>query len=269
MSNYFLLQDKSSTLKVELFPSLELNESDQYVLGLDYFTAVNSLKNVTCENNEFVYYTGLEAKDHDYLESATVLQNTNEIKTDKEIYKTVLRYFSEQSNIKKHTIKLEPGAYEYEGLLKLIRETATLQQDAFDVKVQENGKFKFLMNGSVAIDFKNSGIRELFGAEEKIYWNTTSAKDVFNIWDISTLQIFCNLIEGAFINGKRTHLLYSFPLIDENGHLIVEKPSHVLYFPINTNIISTIIVEIFDQKLRKVDFGAEEVSVALHLKKQL
>jgi len=55
--------------------------------------------------------------------------------------------------------------------------------------------------------------------------------------------------------------------LEENGYLIVEKPNHILYFPINTNVIQSIIVEVTDQKNRKVDFGEEEITIALHLKK--
>jgi hypothetical protein len=267
MSHYFLLQGKSSTLKVEIFPPIELNANEQYVLGLDYFACVNSLKNITTQNNEFIYYTGLQKQDFETFER---LNETNEIITDEDSYNRLVNYFVLHGpRVQKHSIKLEPGAYEYQGLLKLIWENGNIEKNGFDVQLQENGKFKFLMDGSVAIDFKQSGFNELFGATKKIYWttSTTAAENEYNIWDISTLQIFCNLIEGAFINGKRTHLLYSFPLIDENGQLIVEKPNHVLYFPINTNVISSIVVEVVDQKHRKVDFGPEELTVALHLKK--
>ncbi len=165
---------------------------------------------------------------------------------------------------------MEPGTYQYEGLMQFIWEKSggELNIQAFNIEPQESGKFKFILKDGVAIDFKSSsGIGRLLGAEKKIYWKTESAKYPFNIWDISSLQIFCNLIEGAYINGQKTHLLHSFPLLEENGYLIVEKPNHILYFPINTNVIQSIIVEVTDQKNRKVDFGEEEITIALHLKK--
>src|SRR6266576_5396009 len=304
MSNYFVLQGKSDFLTVNLFSPLHLDPGSEYVLGLDYFTAVNSLKNVTRENNKFAYYVGLTEEDRKYLENRRKNVDQNIVKdNDKELYsietldddhpkletqfynvdsstKTVgsirdtyqweISYLRRQSHITEHIQELEPGAYEYEGLLRLLWETenSLLTKTAFNVEVQESGKFKFIMNGSVAIDFKVSRIGELLGAEEKVYWKTETAKNVFNIWDINTLQIYCNLVEGAFINNQQTHLIYSFPLLDESGQLIVEKPNHILYFPINTNSISTISIVVTDQKQRRVDFGVEEVSIALHLKKQ-
>ncbi len=306
MSNYFLLQGKSDFLTVDLFPPLHLDPESEYVLGLDYFTSVNSLKNVTRKNNKFVYYIGLTEEDRTYLgnrrknfEQNVVKDNdkeiysiqtlndnddqpkletqfynvdslTNTLEGIQDAYQWEISYLRRQPHIKEHVLELEPGAYEYEGLMRLLWDTenSSLTKTAFNVEVQESGKFKFITDGSVAIDFKVSRIGELLGAEEKLYWKTETAKNVFNIWDINTLQIYCNLVEGAFINNQQTHLIYSFPLLDESGQLIVEKPNHILYFPINTNIISTISIVVTDQKQRRVDFGVEEISVAIHLKKQ-
>jgi len=212
MSHYFLLQAKSSILEAEVFPPIQLNHENEYVLGLDYFTAVNSIKNITETNNIFLYYTGLTEEDQDFLQkidktTSFSQENKNEIFRDgsdgdaddeeEESYKmseksieitnayTVGKnYLNSKKYIHKGEIVVEPGTYQYEGLMQFIWEKsgAELNKRVFNIEPQESGKFKFILKNGVAIDFKSStGIGRLLGAEKKIYWKTESAKYAFNI----------------------------------------------------------------------------------------
>ena len=63
------------------------------------------------------------------------------------------------------------------------------------------------------------------------------------------------------------HVIHKFFLVVPPGYSIVEKPSEVIYLPINTKEINEIILKITDQNGNLVNFRGEVITIRLHLQK--
>lgn len=86
------------------------------------------------------------------------------------------------------------------------------------------------------------------------------------ITNLNCLNIHCNLVSESYVNGKRSHLLYSIPFNFYTGHRIYEYPKDIIYMPIQADRISVMELRITDQNDNYINFQTEEVTLVLHLK---
>lgn len=88
-----------------------------------------------------------------------------------------------------------------------------------------------------------------------------------DIIKVNTVQIHCNIVQGAYKNGENEHTLHSFYPTVEPGFKIVETPSNVIYLPVNVRRIDNITLSLIDQDGDKIDFRGEVITTRLHLKR--
>ena len=92
------------------------------------------------------------------------------------------------------------------------------------------------------------------------------SQNIVNITNINSLQIHCSLIEGSYINGESSDLLYTVSPNVPPGYLIQVEPKQKVYVPIkNISQIDSIRFSIKDQDNNFVDMNNEQVTYHVHL----
>lgn len=230
MSYTFTLSGRSSLLKADINPVIEL-EDGEYVIGLINFESFYSIPNITEGENNCFYFGGekysLPTGSYDIKDIASYLQKNIVTQKDKKRRKHLII----KSN--RNTLKCEIFASE-------------------------------------EIDFtKNDTFRKLLGFKSiRLKPNTAhiGAKPV-NILKVNSICITCNLVTGSFNNDDPTHIVHTFFPNAEPGEKIIQSPQNAIYMPINTSTIKSIIVQIQDQDGDLINFRGEVITLTLHLKK--
>lgn len=96
---------------------------------------------------------------------------------------------------------------------------------------------------------KNHTIGSLLGFSKrqldvKIKYNSDQS---INLTKINTLSLNCNIVSGSYINNTSAHILHQFALIVSPGYKINETPANVIYLPVNTATIHTLVLKVTDQ----------------------
>ena len=94
-----------------------------------------------------------------------------------------------------------------------------------------------------------------------------NSQNPVNITNINSLQIHCSLIDGSYINGASSDLLYTLSPNVPPGYLIQVEPKQNIYVPIkNLSQIDSIRFSIKDQDNNFVNMNNERVTYYVHLR---
>ena len=94
-----------------------------------------------------------------------------------------------------------------------------------------------------------------------------NSQNPVNITDINSLQIHCSLIDGSYINGASSDLLYTLGPNVPPGYLIQVEPKQNIYVPIkNLSQIDSIRFSIKDQDNNFVNMNNERVTYYVYLR---
>lgn len=227
MSTIFTLTGKSSILTATFDPPLFLDESSDYVMGLLNFETYNTITNIKPPRNEF-HLVG------------------------------------------RSPIIIPEGAYEITDIDEYLR--TQLEGDTGDYVLLRgnNSTLTTRIKSTFELDFtSDKSIGYLLGFNQKRYSANTwhNAENITQILQINSLLLHCNISVGSYKNGTPGHIIHQFFPTVPPGYKIVESPNPVIYLPISTKTITDITVKILDQDDNPVSFGAETVTVGLHLKK--
>ena len=234
------LQGTESILKTRLENHIKLNQNRSYKVGLNFFTMFNQIRNIKETNNIFRYFNGTDWK----------------------------------------TIKLMPGSYEINQIESEINRQMMSDGD-FDVKNSlsyidiiprpETNRISANIRGNdykIDCDSPNN-IMFFFGfnqRSEPLEKGDYIAEKQAEIIDIHSIDIGCNLIEGGIVNGKNTNNIYEFPsLTVPIGAKIIERPTTIVYFPLNRYTIDEIVCEIRDENNNLIDLPGEMKMISLHV----
>lgn len=95
---------------------------------------------------------------------------------------------------------------------------------------------------------------------------THISPNTVDIIKVNVINITCNVIHGAYRDGVNEHILHTFYPTVAPGFKIVEKPQNLVYLPVNTSLISEIVLNVLDQDGNIVDFRGETITLRLHIK---
>lgn len=230
MSYTFTLSGKESILTAIIFPPIILNENEEYAMGLINFESYNSIPNVDSTNNIFHY--------------------------DKD-----------------KKIVLPEGSYEINDIHRYLANTLSLKKelDPVVLRLEANrNTLKCEIKCNRTIDFsKPNSIGSLLGfGKKKLEPNTLHiSENPVDIFKVNSIAIECNLVNNSYNNGKQVHVVHMFYPTVSAGFKIAERPTNVIYLPINTCKIDEIQLKITDQDGKLVNFRKELVTIRLHLKK--
>lgn len=201
--------------------------NENYVCGLISFDTYHSIPNVDVENNLF--------------------------------------------HIGNHEIEIPVGSYELTDIAELLK---TIYQDmnpngSLDVRANYNTLQTCIKSTSDSIYFnKKSSIGSLLGFSRKVLEPGTEhySDKTIDITKINTVIVECNIVCGSYINNMSTHILHQFSLNVSPGYKITETPTTVIYLPVNSRTINSLILKVVDQDGNLINFRGEKITIRLHLK---
>lgn len=229
MSCTFTLTGNESILYAIISPPLILDERKEYVIGLTNFACYNSIPNVESCNSKFHFGNGA-------------------------------------------VISIPEGSYEISDIHKQLQKSLKAHDPTRSIKLSLNGNnntLKTEIKCNEEVDFTQAdSIGPLLGFEaKKLEANKLHESDhLTNIFNVNVINIDCNLVSGAYSNGRQVHTLHQIIPNVPPGYKIVETPANVIYLPLSTRIIDTINIKIADQDGRQLNLRGETVTVRLHLK---
>lgn len=230
MSYNICLDGRSSTLVSKFYPPIELNVNKSYEMALVECEVANTIPNVTKGRNRF-YYRKHGTKDYLWIEMAE-------------------------------------GSYEVDSIATFIEEHVP----GIVIKPNSNTMKVEIISDEYDIDFaKNDCIGPLLGFSRK----TFKAKDkIFSdrpvdIMSVTAIRVSCNLVSNSYVNGSKSHVLFSFAIDVDPGYKMSQTPSQLIYLPINKRIIDEIILTFHETNNKLVNFRGESVSARLHIRECL
>lgn len=208
---------------------LELDRNEKYELALLSFWAYNSIANIIEGVNSSFTYAG-------------------------------------------RTINLPTGAYEIDDIFKTIQEKLSLSSEKKEYLILR-GNFNTLKTeimSSHPVDFtSNTSVASVLGFDKiilepnKWYYST----NIVNINQLSLINISCNLVTGVYNDGESSHIIHQFMPTADPGFLIYEKPTPLIYLPLNTHTIQSVHVKVTDQEGNPLDFRSDKIVIRLHIRK--
>lgn len=228
----FVLSGKSSELVCSFNPTIYLD--GEYEMCMINLQSYNSIANVTSYNNVFRYKNGEEE------------------------WKEII---------------IPEGAYDVDDLQSYIEEELKKKEGddiVFYLKGNTN-TMRVTMETNVDVDFgAKYSIGTLCGFDKVVVYRgkRVASNRVVDINEVNAIDILCNIVDGSFINGSPSHILYHFYPNVPPGFKIIEVPEQKIYMPVNTNVLSSISIRLVDQDGRPVNFRGEEVTIYLRLRRR-
>ncbi|XP_046685496.1 uncharacterized protein LOC124371209 [Homalodisca vitripennis] len=166
-------------------------------------------------------------------------------------------------------IVIDEGSYEIENIEEYIKSHID-GSVTFSLKANNN-TLKSEVSCSEAIHFeKPNSVASVLGFTAKeLEPHKTHMSDLpVSIMAVNTIRVECNIARGSFQNGMEGHVLHEFYPDVAPGYKIVEKPSTVIYLPVNVRRVNNIEVSLRDQNGDLINFRNEPVSLRLHIRKR-
>jgi len=89
-----------------------------------------------------------------------------------------------------------------------------------------------------------------------------------NINNINVIRVKCNIANGSYLNGEKSHTIHSFYPEAPPGFKIIEVPRNIIYFPVNKRTLD-VSITFADQNDKPIDFNGEETTITCHIKKDV
>lgn len=233
------LSGNSSPLGFRLDEPIELDKEKEWHICLTSFVTYNSIYNVTEDNNELLLLNDFD---------------DNNIPTE---------------DYDGH-VSIPPGTYEVEDIVDVLNEHKICRKAKFVASINPITRKIKLFCKSKSIDLTpQKSIARLLGFSKRIIekGTTVHSDTIVNIYPVDAIRIRCNLIESNYENGKKNgNIIYSFPLNTLPGTKIVQMPIQLHYFPLNTNYIKEVYIQIVDQDNRPINFQGERITLGLYIK---
>lgn len=243
---------KTSVLQAEFFPEIVLDPDVDYCCALLDFTSYNSIPNIVKGvNSDFTYSTKVKEKK---------IENGREELVEVE---------------KVRTISLPTSMYEVEDILKYLKLELRRFHISFTYDINEaSATAQILFNPEVVwiggtllnvIGFEYEENKDNFTFEKNYLYDSNQIAKITNI-DI--IRIECDIVSGAYINGKNCHTIHQFSSCKvPPGYKFIEIPKHIVYLPIKQKQIQSIQISIVDQDGKLIDFRGEQISCRIHIKR--
>jgi len=232
----------STTLKIitttsshtcNLEPILHLEQNKNYQIALTSFSTFNTIQNVIKDVNDQFRYS-----------------------TDKGKTWKILTFL--------------PGSYEVESISNEIKRHLGIpfkdkKQLHFAVEPAVN-KFSLTLDENHQVDFNHDrSLSKLLGFNKQTYSQGYHlGEKIPKITEINSIVVHCDIIEGGYINGKLSNLIFSFPAFTVPiGYRLNVIPQTLIYFPITRKTINNINIRITDEKGQEINFGGEEIMIDL------
>ena len=170
------------------------------------------------------------------------------------------------------------GAYEIESLNDEIQRMMKMNGDwdaannAFYITISANTSTLQssidITHPKYKIDFTiPNSIRSILGfSPSTLSQGHHKSDNIVNIIDFTSIYVNCDCINGSYVNGIPSPVIYSFGPKVSPGYKIVESPVNLVYLPVNRKTLSEFTIWITDQKGRSIDFRGETITCRFHIR---
>lgn len=170
-----------------------------------------------------------------------------------------------------HVIEIPVGSYEFSDISDfIVQKYKKLSNDGkLVIQANYNTLQTYIKCSTDTIYFdKERSIGSLLGFSKKILNKNKEYKSdkTIDITKTNTILVDCNIVSGSYINDVSAHTLHQFSLNVSPGYKITEAPANVIYLPVNTRTINTIVLKVVDQDGNTINFRGEKITIRLHLK---
>ena len=223
----------TSTHTCKLDPILHLEQNKNFQIALTSFSTFNTIQNVIKDTNDQFKYSNDKGKTWKVL---TFLPGSYEVES---ISNEIKRHLGIPFKDKKQ--------------LQFLAETAV---NRISLTLDENHQVDFNHDRSLSklLGFNKQTYKQGYHLGEKIP----------KITEINSIVVHCDIIEGGYVNGKLTNLIFSFPAFTVPiGYRLNVIPTTLIYFPITRKTINSINIRITDEKGKEINFGGEEIMIDL------
>ena len=106
-----------------------------------------------------------------------------------------------------------------------------------------------------------------FAAGVELDDGTHTSSNIVNIFAINTISISVDIAQGAYVDGQRRNIIYSFFPTCQLGTKIVEQPVNLIFLPIMVNRIESMEISILDQTGTPINFRDEIVTCLFEIRR--
>ena len=222
-------ESKKCDFIVNVKVPIRLDPDLNYKIGLIWLTCYNTIYNITNENNSYTI-----------------------------------------DNVVK---KFEPGAHEISNINKLFggdnksEKLLPDQKIGVFVDVSTSKCIMKIKEGSVLKFDEKSFFHTILGFKKGEYKSGEHKSDnIIQITNITSMNVECDIVDGSYINGEKTNILYSWPSFTVDiGYKFLEKPNPITYLPVIRKLIDSIHIRIIDNNGNLINFNGETISINLEL----
>ena len=170
-----------------------------------------------------------------------------------------------------YKIEIPIGSYEISDISDLITSKYYSLNPKGQLRIEANYNTlqTFIKSSLNTIYFdRERSIGSLLGFSNRVLKNGEEhhSDKPIDITKINLISIDSNIVSGSYINSTSAHTLHQFSLNVSPGYKITEAPANVIYLPLNTRTINTLVLKIVDQDGNLINFRGEKISIRLHLK---
>lgn len=238
-SQYILASDRSTRIRTEFNPVLQLDRSKHYEMALVSLESYYSFPNIDITNDNFRYSpnNGVSWVDINIPEGAYEVKAINEY-----VQRTM------KNNGHYDTSNNSP--------------TITISANSSTLKAVLDIKAPYQVDFTTA-----NSIRTVLGFNSQIYsTGYIESQNIVNILSVSSLRVMCDIIGASYTNGGRENVIYSFFPNVPPGYKIVHTPINLIYLPITLSTIPTMTVKLVDQNGKQINLRGEELSIRFHIR---
>lgn len=230
------LSSDTSVLTENYSPPIQLSSDCE--IALTNFSTYNSIPNITELNN--VFYYGDDKK-------VVIPIGCYEIED-------LERYLNDQIRDKINSVP--PDKKEILG-----EESLSLKGNRQTLKAEIYCRY--------AIDFKKeNNLGSVLGFEKIVLkpFIKYESTGLVNIMSTDLLHITCNVAEGSYSNGKKTHIIHTQIIDVGPGFKVASNILSPIYHRVTTRELSNLELRVCDQFLNLVNFRGEHVYITLQLR---
>jgi hypothetical protein len=83
---------------------------------------------------------------------------------------------------------------------------------------------------------------------------------------VNSIFVEVDIINGSYVNGKLSPIIYSFFPNVSPGYKIIENPVNLVFLPLNTHSIDKVTVRLTDQDGKLLNLRGETITIRLHIR---
>lgn len=176
-------------------------------------------------------------------------------------------------------IVVEPGCYEVEDIknkiMVIINKYNNLQTKSddkivFDLWVQTTDFRCYLKCNREIVFNEKANLGLVLGFTDKrlkLNHPVNRSEKAVDINPVNSIKVLCNIAKGSFDNGKQGHSIYEFFPDCKTGAKVVQSPSNLIYYTLNTSTIDSIQIDLVDQENKQIHNFNEKLTVVLHIRR--